>query len=164
MAETVVLDIDGVGPLPIALTPGNAPRARAAFAEIAARRAPCKLHRAEPHPLAGSAGPPYALCQFTVQDDSAGLATLAHEGTAKIGRGAVCLIGSSSDVFVSLARDGEHDGWEASMTVFGRVAEDDLARILEDKVLAKPIHSITHPQYGTVMSMLKTPLPCTLRR
>jgi hypothetical protein len=50
------------------------------------------------------------MCPHTtiyVSSDAA-LAALAHEGATPITRGSVCLIGGSSDVFVSLARHGEH--------------------------------------------------------
>ena len=154
------LRIPGVGDVPIAVRADAAPGACAAFAAAAARGAPCSLHRGEPEPAAGSAGPPYALCQFTVDD--AALKQLPHEGTAAITRGAVCHIVGTTDVFVSLARRGEHAGWEASMTVFGTVAEDDLARVFEQKILREPLKTVTHPTYGTVMSMLVTPRPCTL--
>ena len=59
--------------------------------------------------------------------------------------------------------NGEHAGWEASMTVVGRVAEPTLAEIVEGKILALPKHDFTHPQYGTVMSMLNEPLSCRLQ-
>jgi hypothetical protein len=73
----------------------------------------------------------------------------AHEGAAKIKRGSVCLIGTASDLFISLARRGEHDGWESGMTVLGNVAEVDLVPF-EAKIMALPRHNFTHPDYGTV--------------
>ena len=63
-----------------------------------------RVHRAELQPPSGSMGPPYALVQFSLDDKS--LAALPHEGNAMISRGAVCLIGGTSDVFISLATHG----------------------------------------------------------
>ena len=114
-------------------------------------------------PTAGSQGPPYALVQFTLDDAS--LASLRHEASpgARIKRGAVCLIGGSSDLFVSLARHGEHLGWEASMTIVGHVPEPALTALVEARVLSLPKHNFTHPKFGTLMSMLDRPLACHLR-
>jgi len=119
-----------------------------------------KLHRSEPLPPAGSNGPPYALVQFSLS----GLNHLRHESTsgAKISRGDVCHIVGTSDLFISLARGTEHDGWESGMTIVGRVPEPDLTDVVEGAVLALPKHDFTHPTYGTVMSMLDKELPCTL--
>mmetsp|Transcript_61647 Transcript_61647/g.163306 ORF Transcript_61647/g.163306 Transcript_61647/m.163306 type:complete len:112 (+) Transcript_61647:2-337(+) len=105
-------------------------------------------------------GPPYALVQFSLEDKA--LASVPHEGSAKIARGSVCLIGSTSDIFISLAKNGEHDGWEGSMTVLGRVPEPALTDIVEGRILALPKHNFVHPDYGTHMSMLNTELPCRL--
>lgn len=66
-------------------------------------------------------------------------------------------------MFISLARHGEHDGWEASMTVLGRVPEPELTVLVEGKILSLPKHNFTHPTYGTVMSMLDKELPCRLK-
>ena len=156
------------GDIPIDLDSASAPNAAAALLRHATRGTRGTLHRAEPVPPAGSAGPPYALVQFTL--DAPDLKALAHEcarsppgAPRPIARGDVCLIGGASDVFVSLARRGEHAGWEGSMTVLGRVAEPALEAIVEGRILAMPIHDFTHPNYGTVMSMLDEPLPCQLR-
>lgn len=162
--DTVWLQVQGgVGSVPIHLLqgPGGAPGAAARLTHLAARNASGRLHRAEPHPPQGSNGPPYALVQFSLNDPS--LAGLPPEGNERIYRGAVCLIGGSSDVFISLARHGEHESWSSSMTVVGHVPEDALRSQLEGRVLALPIHTVKHPQFGTVMSMLDRDLPCSLR-
>ena len=153
----------GVGSVPIRLLqgPGGAPGAAARLMHLAARNTSGRLHRAEPHPPQGSNGPPYALVQFSLSDPS--LAGLAHEGNTRISRGAVCLIGGSSDVFISLARHGEHESWSSSMTVVGHVPEDALRSQLEARVLALPKHTVKHRQFGTAMSMLDRDLPCSLR-
>ena len=124
----------------------------------------CRSLRAlkQAKPPAGSAGPPYALVQFTL-DDAPELKAHAHEGRAAVARGAVCLIGGASDLFISLAANGEHAGWESSMTVVGHVADEALRGVVEGEILAMPKHDFTHPQYGTVMSMLTEPVPCQLR-
>ena len=49
------------------------------------------------------------------------------------------------------------------MTVVGHVPEAALSSQLEARVLALPKHTVKHPQFGTVMSMLDSELPCSLR-
>ena len=150
MPTIVTLDVSEVGAkLPITLDGVNTPKAIAAVTEAAQRGAHCKFHRCEPDPGPGSTGPPYALLQFTIEGEVSALKSHAHEGNAKISRGSVCLIGGASDLFISLARRGEHDGWEGSMTVLGSVAEADLVPF-EAKIMALPRHNFTHPDYGTV--------------
>lgn len=156
----VVLDIAGIGPVPMVLHARFAASKR--ILELARGGGKGHVHRAEPQPPNGSNGPPYALVQFSLESD-AGLNTLPHEGDEKIARGAVCLIGGANDLFISLARGAEHAGWEASMTVLGHVPQPALDELIEGAILAKPKHTFTHPQYGTVMSMLDTKLPLTLR-
>ena len=156
-AMHVVLQVEGIGAIPIELD--GRLRAAAVVHELATKGQAGKVHRAEPLPPAGSSGPPYALVQASL----AGLDALKHEGTgAKISRGAVCLIGGTSDIFVSLARGAEHDGWEASMTILGSVPEPALTQLVEGALLAQKKHNFTHPTYGTVMSMLDVELPCRL--
>ena len=158
---TVWLHVQGgVGSVPIHLHEG-APGAAARLAYLAAKNTSGRLHRAEPLPPPGSSGPPYALVQFSLHDPA--LAGLPHEGDMRISRGAVCLIGRSSDLFVSLARHGEHVSWSSSMTVVGHVHEEALSSHLEARVLALPKHTFKHPEFGTVMSMLDRDLPCSLR-
>jgi hypothetical protein len=153
----VSLEIDGIGKVPINL---DASLGAGKFVEQQASAGVAgRVHRAEPQPPHGSSGPPYALVQFSLS----GLSHLPHEGTAHIHRGSVCLIGGTSDIFISLARHGEHDGWESSMTVLGSVPEPELTALVEEKILTLPKHNFTHPTYGTVMSMLDTELPCRLR-
>ena len=158
--STVTLAIDGVGAVPIQLDTANAPRAAAELKRVAEADTTGRLHRSEPLPAEGSTGPPYALVQFSLEAPQ--LKSFPHEGTAKIVRGSVCLIGSASDLFISLARRGEHDGWETGMTVLGSVPEPALTDLVEGKILALPKHDFKHPQFGTVMSMLNKELPCRL--
>ena len=151
------LEIDDVGTVPISLD--GTLHAAQTLTALAARRIAGKVHRAEPLPPAGSNGPPYALVQFSLS----GLDKMKHEGSGtKIRRGDVCHIGGTSDLFVSLARGAEHDGWEQSMTIIGRVEEPQLTDLVEGAILALPKHDFKHPQYGTVMSMLDKERPCRL--
>ena len=154
----ISVDVESVGSIPIHLNESFV--ASKTLLEAASRGATGILHRAEPLPPAGSNGPPYALVQFTI--NGAGLDKLKHEGTAKITRGSVCLIGSANDLFISLAKGAEHDGWEQSMTVLGRVPDAELDSLVEGAIMALPKHDFKHPQYGTVMSMLDKGLPLKL--
>ena len=156
----VTLNVTGIGSIPIDLDAANAPRAVAELKRLSAAGNSGRLHRSEPLPPEGSTGPPYALVQFSL--DAPALKSFAHEGTAKIVRGSVCLIGGASDLFISLARRGEHNGWETGMTIVGSVPEPQLSDLVEGSILALPKHDFKHPQYGTVMSMLNQELPCRL--
>lgn len=156
------LHVEGVGSIPIMMSAGSSTRkTQAKLLDLAAKGTSGRVHRAEAVPSAGSIGPPYALVQFTLDDGT--LASLQHEGSSHIARGSVCLIGRSSDLFISLARQGEHRGWETSMTVVGRVPEPALSSLVESRILSLPKHNFTHPKFGTVMSMLNRPLPCRVR-
>jgi cyclophilin family peptidyl-prolyl cis-trans isomerase len=159
--STIALEVPGIGSIPMELHQAAAPKAVAELTRLATAGGAARLHRAEPHPPPGSMGPPYALVQFSIEDGAA-FQAIAHEGNAKIQRGSVCKIGGASDVFISLAKHGEHDGWEASMTVLGVVPEPALSELVEQKILALPRHDFKHPTYGTVMSMLDKELPCRL--
>ena len=48
------------------------------------------------------------------------------------------------------------------MTIVGGVPEPQLSDLVEANILSLPKHDFTHPQYGTVMSMLDKELPCQL--
>ena len=48
------------------------------------------------------------------------------------------------------------------MTIVGQVPEPELSALVEGAILARPKHNFTHPNYGTVMSMLDKELPCKL--
>ena len=153
----VTLAVDGVGDIPIELN--DALGAASMIKSLAAASTAGKLHRAEPLPPAGSMGPPYALVQFSLS----GLNGMKHESSGrKIKRGDVCHIGGTSDLFISLAKNNEHDGWEQSMTIVGEVPEPQLSSLVEGAILALPKHNFTHPNYGTVMSMLNSEIPCRL--
>ena len=156
-SEMVLLRVDSIGEIPILLDETLA--AASSIKALAAASTAGKLHRAEPLPPAGSMGPPYALVQFSLS----GLNSMKHESSGrKIQRGDLCHIGGTSDLFISLAKNNEHDGWEASMTIVGQVPEPQLTEIVEGSILALPKHNFTHPNYGTVMSMLDKELPCKL--
>ena len=48
-------------------------------------------------------------------------------------------------------------------SVVGSVAEPALTELIDGCILVLPKHTFTHPQYGTVMSMLDTELQCRLK-
>jgi len=146
------LVVEGVGAINVAMDPVNAPRTVATLAVLARWGARGRVHRAEA--VGGGDGPPYGLVQATLDDPSKMLKALRHEGAKPIMRGSVCLIGGTSDVFVSLA---PHPGWERSMTVFGKVSEPASTAAV-GAILAKPIHQSKHPKHGTLMAMLDTKL------
>ena len=50
----------------------------------------------------------------------------------------------------------------SGMTIVGSVPEPQLSDLVEATILSLPKHDFTHPQYGTVMSMLDKELPCQL--
>ena len=152
---SLAIAIDGVGTLCVELNDHeHAAAVRAAFAAGASGR----VHRAEPLPPPGSTGPPYALVQMSV--DAPSLAQL-KPGGEKLKRGSLCLVGGASDLFISLARDGEHDGWEGGMTCVGRVLEPELSSLVEAKILPMPVTTSVHPS-GVKMTMLAKELPCKL--
>ena len=129
----LAIAIDGVGTVPVELNRhAHAEAVRAAFAAGASGR----VHRAEPLPPPGSTGPPYALVQMSV--DAPSLAQL-KPGGERLKRGSLCLVGGASDLFISLARNNEHDGWEGGMTCIGRVLEPELSSLVEAKILPMPV-------------------------
>jgi hypothetical protein len=152
---SLFIDIDSVGSVPVELN--NHPHAEAvktAFVEGTTG----VVHRAEPLPPPGSQGPPYALVQMSLNRDA--LRQLAPGGE-RLKRGSLCLVGGASDLFISLARNGEHDGWEGGMTCVGHVLEPALSSLIEGAVLQMPVLMSTHPT-GVKMSMLAKEIPCRL--
>ena len=106
----------------------------------------------------------------TIQVYFLGLSVEAHKadpawkwGNEKITRGAVCHIGGTNDLFISLAQNNEHDGWEKTMSIVGFVPEPAITEIVEKTILALPHHDFVHPDFGTVMSMLDKELPVVLK-
>ena len=89
------------------------------------------------------------------------LAKLAPGGE-KLRRGSLCLVGGASDLFISLAKNGEHDGWEGGMTCIGAVLEPELSSLIEGAILPMPVKTNIHPS-GVKMTMLAKELPCQLR-
>ena len=136
---SLAIAIDGVGTVPVELNRhAHAAAVRAAFAAGASGR----VHRAEPLSPPGSTGPPYALVQMSV--DAPSLAQL-KPGGERLKRGSLCLVGGASDLFISLARNNEHDGWEGGMTCIGRVLEPELSSLVEAKILPMPVKTSMHP-------------------
>ena len=160
LGSVVTVEVTGIAEFPIVLDDDSL-QATDIVKRLAAKRSPGKLHRAEDLPPEGSTGPPYALIQFSLPSGGL-LDKLPHQGSRKIKCGSVCLIGSASELFISLARNNEHDGWETGMTVIGHVPEPSLTH-LQQVILQLPKHNFTHPQYGTVMSMLNEERELVLR-
>jgi len=152
---SLIIEIDGVGRVPIELNSHpHAAAVRAAFAANTTGR----VHRAEPLPPPGSVGPPYALVQMSV--DAPALGKLAPGGE-RLRRGSLCLVGGASDLFISLAKNNEHDGWEGGMTCVGQVMEPALTSLVEGLILPMPVKTTMHPT-GVKMTMLAKELPCRL--
>lgn len=149
------IQIDGVGTVHVELNshPHTA-AVRAAFAAGATGR----VHRAEPLPPPGSIGPPYALVQMSL--NAPDLGRLAPGGE-RLKRGSLCIVGGASDLFISLARNNEHDGWEGGMTCIGQVLEPELSSLIEAVILPMPVKTTMHPT-GVKMTMLAKELPCKL--
>ena len=76
-------------------------------------------------------------------------------------RGSLCLVGGPSDLFISLAPNDEHAGWEGSMTRIGQVLDPGLTELIEGVILQKPVKTTMHPS-GVQMTMLAEELPCRL--
>jgi len=162
-ALNIQLDVTGIGALPISLDDSlQATSLLKAMTKGAQHE--CRLHRAEPLPPPGSVGPPYALVQFSLEGKlKAELYAVPQEGSTRIRRGHLCLIRGTSDFFISLAPDLEHDSWSEGMTVVGTVEEPELTTLVEGALLALPRHNFTHPSYGTLMSMLDAPVGCRVK-
>ena len=149
------ISIDGVGHIPVELNDhAHTAAVKASFVASSIGR----VHRAEPLPPPGSIGPPYALVQMSLNDPS--LAALAPGGP-RLTRGSLCLVGGASDLFISLARNGEHEGWEGGMTCIGKVLEPELSSLVEGVILQMPTRISMHPT-GVKMTMLAQELPCKL--
>ena len=152
---SLFIEIDDVGTVPVELNSHpHAAAVRAAFTANTRGR----VHRAEPLPPLGSIGPPYALVQMSL--DAPSLGRLAPGGE-RLKRGSLCLVGGASDLFISLARHNEHDGWEGGMTCIGQVLEPALSSLVEAVILPLPVKTTMHPT-GVKMTMLARELPCRL--
>jgi NIMA-interacting peptidyl-prolyl cis-trans isomerase 1 len=151
----IELTIDRLGVLPIELHTDQAPATCAAFQELAESGTAGKITRAEPVAADDADCPPYGLIGASLVDTRGLLAKVEEEGSKKlVTRGSVCAIIGSSDFIISLT---SHPGWELSMNVFGQV---DLASI--DSILTPclklPRKSERDPKFGTLMSLLDSPL------
>jgi len=144
-------------PWAVTLDCSNAPNSVGTLWRLASKDCMARVHRAEAVPY-GRDGPPYGLVQASIDDHDGLLKALTHEGSQQIVRGSVCLIGKTSDIFVSLM---PHPGWESSMTVIGSMPESGIVEAVEP-LLLRPIHDFVHPKYKTVMALLDKPLRCRL--
>lgn len=152
---SLFIDIDGVGTVPVEL---NSHPHAAAVRDAFVSRVTGKVHRAEPLPPPGSVGPPYALVQMSL--DAPSLGQLVPGGD-RLQRGSLCLVGGASDLFISLAKNNEHDGWEGGMTCIGQVLEPELTSLVEGIILPMPTCINIHPT-GVKMTMLAREMPCQL--
>ena len=72
------------------------------------------------------------------------------EGTSSWARGTVGYIPGGDNVLVATK---PHPEWDAGFVAFGEVFEEDMAHI--DALASLPTEPFTHPEYKTVMAMLK---------
>ena len=72
------------------------------------------------------------------------------EGTSSWSRGTVGYIPGGDNVLVATK---PHPEWDAGFVAFGEVFEEDMAII--DAIASLPTEPFTHPEYKTVMAMLK---------
>eukprot|EP01025_Chloroclados_australasicus_P033644 TRINITY_DN3435_c1_g1_i1.p2 TRINITY_DN3435_c1_g1~~TRINITY_DN3435_c1_g1_i1.p2 ORF type:complete len:198 (+),score=3.08 TRINITY_DN3435_c1_g1_i1:80-673(+) len=104
----------------------------------------CRFYRAEDNPKVG-AGPPYGLLQGSLS----GLqGNTVLEGHVSIRRGDVCMITGTQEFYIATM---QHEDWSSAHTVWGRVRNMEAV----DKIIRLPYSNYKHPQYGTVMRMLK---------
>mmetsp|Transcript_2033 Transcript_2033/g.3176 ORF Transcript_2033/g.3176 Transcript_2033/m.3176 type:complete len:320 (+) Transcript_2033:70-1029(+) len=108
----------------------------------------CRFYRNEAIPSSFD-GPPYGLLQGSLS----GMYEMpTQEGREAPTRGAVAMIGTTMDFYISLM---DHSGWAGAHTVFGRVFPEDMP-IVDRIVMNSAYTNHTHPTYGTQMRMMKT--------
>ena len=79
------------------------------------------------------------------------------EGTASWSRGTVGYIPGGDNVLVATK---PHPEWDAGFVAFGEVFEEDMAVI--DALASSPTEPFVHPEYKTVMAMMKRKAPFAL--
>lgn len=149
VGRTVLLHTQ-FGPIRVKMLEQLAPRTTALVWDLAQRRGcrDCAFYRNEAQPRSGS-GPPYALLQGRLPE----LAEVPpREGRIEVKMGHVCFIPETKDFFVAYA---DHPEWETSHTVWGVVDE----WFATDLMISQQYKEVTHPEYGTVMRMLKVEVP-----
>jgi len=104
----------------------------------------CHFHRAELE---------YGLVQGTLPglgEAGGAFGEPRLEGTSSWARGTVGYIPGGDNVLVATK---PHPEWDAGFVAFGEVFEEDMAHI--DALAGLPTEPFTHPEYKTVMAMLK---------
>ncbi|WPT12830.1 hypothetical protein PSENEW3_00002671 [Picochlorum sp. SENEW3] len=146
------------GPIHVSLLTKNAPKTTAALIKAAALRSDrcskCQFYRAEARPKGrGSKGPPYGLLQGSF-GKSIPLPT-KKEGRRRIVAGDVVVIPPTGEFYIALL---DHDEWSNAHTVVGMV--DDF--VSTDLIAVQVVKTVVHPEYGTEMKIMKSPVSFTL--
>ncbi|KAL4448137.1 hypothetical protein ABPG75_005356 [Micractinium tetrahymenae] len=138
------------GPIRVKMLEQLAPHTTALVWDLAQRRGcnDCAFYRNEAQPRSGS-GPPYALLQGRLPELSE---VPPREGNIEVKMGHACFIPETKDFFIAYA---DHPEWETSHTVWGVVDE----WFATDLMIAQQYKEVTHPEYGTVMRMMKVEVP-----
>ncbi|KAI3426472.1 hypothetical protein D9Q98_008839 [Chlorella vulgaris] len=137
------------GPIKVKLLEQLAPRTTALVWDLAEKRGcrNCAFYRNEARPRLGS-GPPYALLQGRLDVPE----VPPREGAIEVKMGHVCFIPDTKDFFIAY---GDHPEWGTGHTVWGLVDE----WFATDFITAQQYREVTHPEFGTVMRMLKEEVP-----
>lgn len=146
------------GPIHVSLLTKNAPKTTDALLKAAALRSTrcskCQFYRAEARPKGrGSKGPPYGLLQGSF-GKSIPLPT-KKEGRRRIVAGDVVVIPPTGEFYIALV---DHDEWSKAHTVVGMV--DDF--VSTDLIAVQVVKTVVHPEYGTEMKIMKSPVSFTL--
>lgn len=146
------------GPIHVSLLTKNAPKTTAALIKAAElksdRCSKCQFYRAEARPKGrGSKGPPYGLLQGSF-GKSIPLPT-KKEGRRRIVAGDVVVIPPTGEFYIALV---DHDEWSNAHTVVGMV--DDF--VSTDLIAVQVVKTVVHPEYGTEMKIMKSPVSFTL--
>lgn len=74
-------------------------------------------------------------------------------------RGHVAMIPDTTEFFIAAM---DHPEWGTAHSVWGEVMQPASTATL-NKILQQPFQENKHPQYGTIMRMLQTPVPFKLK-
>lgn len=153
-AETPdVLIRTSFGAIPIVLDRSETPAADKLL-DLARRKHSGVWNRAEPRPSTpGDPSGPYGLLQGAFDHDQM---NLPKAGTKRhIRPGDIVLIPETNAFYLSLA---DHDDWATGHTVIGRATHLTIA----DVITVQETREYIHPEYGTRMQMLSSPVPFVL--
>ena len=138
-------------PRTVAALRGALDDGRCASGSFCGSRGACHFHRAERGfglvqgvlPGLGAAGGSFGAPRI--------------EGTSSWARGTVGYIPGGDDVLVATK---PHPEWDAGFVAFGEVFEEDMA--VFDALSASPTEPFVHPEYKTVMAMMRRKVPFAL--